>query len=600
MSLHAAAGMDLTATVDNPGPAIGDRITYTVTLSSTGSLPDITPPDFDGFDVVMGPSVSTSVQIVNMAVSKSKILTYVLRPNRAGALTIGPARVQQKGRLITSNPVTVQVLQSSRPPPVGGGGSSRGGRTPAEPPSGGGDRLPEVFLAASADKSSLYKLDMAVITYRLYLRVNVLNYEIAKTPQATGFWIEEFLTSTRPVLEDVTVRGQPYKAAVVRKIGVFPTRPGSLILDPLTLDVTVDRPVARRRSRDPLDNFFDDPFFSSRSQREVKSVTCDPLTLNVRDFPAGAPSDFRGDVGEFQIKVSYDKSELPQNDALTVKVTISGRGYLKSVDAPKLSLPSGFEQFAPTADDNITVTGEAMRGRKTFTYLVIPRRTGNFTLPQVPFSYFDPDAGTYRTISDGGLALMVSPATGGDESVAAGRSPSEVTLLDSDIRFVKSLSGPLMRVATPPYRSPLFFVLLGLAPLAFLGGIGWEKFSEKRLADPVAVRRRRAPEVMRKALIEADRLAKQGEGLKAVEAAGRGLAELVGAIIREPSAGLTSEVVGANLAALTSDAALIEETVRLLGEADRIRFGGAGQSARDAQEWVEKFRKAAEGLEKVG
>ncbi len=216
-------------------------------------------------------------------------------------------------------------------------------------------RSPDVFMTASADKPTLYKLDMATITYRLYLRVSVLNYELSKTPQATGFWMEEFPTSNRPVLEDVNIKGDAYKVAVIRKIGLFPTRTGTLTLDPLTIDVTVERPAGRQQ-RDPFDSFFNDPFYN-RTSREVKSVTCDPLSLTVRDLPPSGSSDYKGDVGKYELKVTYDKNEVAQNDAVTVKVTISGKGYLKSIDAPKLNLPSGFEAFKPTEDNNITVTG---------------------------------------------------------------------------------------------------------------------------------------------------------------------------------------------------------------------------------------------------
>ncbi len=594
----AADGITLTATVDNLSPRVGERINYTIQAGYTGSLPDITPPDFAGFEIVAGPSVSTSVQIVNMSVSKSQTITYTLRPVKPGTLTINPATIKQRSKLISANPVTVEVRSTANPQTPSNTGRSQGKSSPGQEPPVQGDKLPEVFLTASADKSSLMKLEMAVVTYRLYLRVNVLNYEVAKLPQATGFWIEEFPVSTRPTLEDVTIRGQPYKAATIRKVGVFPTRAGSMILDPMTLDVTVERP-ARRRSRDPFDTFFDDPFFGNRGQRAKQSVTCDPLTLNVRDFPAGAPADFSGDVGAFDVKVSYDKRELAQNDALTVKVAVSGRGYLKSIDASKLDLPSGFEQYAPTVDDNISLISEAMRGKKTFTYLVIPRRVGNFRLPPVNFCFYDAAAGGYKIVSDGGIELTILPASGREENMYSGKTPSEVTLLDSDIRFVRALSSPLTRKTTPPYHSPIFFILLAVGPVGYLGGIGWEKYSEKRHANPVAVRRRKASDLMRRALLEADKFAAQSDALKAAEAAAKGLAELTGAITLEPTAGLTTELVRRGLEERQAEPDLIDRTVRLLGEADRIRFGGAGQTVRDIAAMLDEFKGAAMKLEQL-
>lgn len=595
--VFAANDIKLTASVDNPSPRVGERFTYSIQADYTGSLPDIAPPDFDGFEIAMGPSVSTSVQIINMAVSKSQTISYVLRPTRSGTLSIAPASLKLKSKTISSNSVSVEVPSDGTSPNPGaaaGKGGVKGGKDKAIQ----GDKSAEVFLTATADKLSLTKLDMAIVTYRLYLRVNVLNYEIAKVPQATGFWIEDFPVSSRPVLEDVTVDGQPYKSAVIRRIGVFPTRSGAMMLDPLSVDVTIERSTRRARSRDPFDSFFDDPFFGSRGQRVTQTVSCVPLMLSVRDFPAGAPAEFSGDVGSFDLNVTYDKQELAQNDALTVKVTISGKGYLKSIDAPKLELPSGFEQFAPTTEDNISLASDAMRGKKSFTYLVIPRRSGNFTLPPVRFSYFDPAAGSYKTASDGGLDLRVSGAEGGNDIVYSGKSQSEVTLVDSDIRFVKALTTPLTKKSIPQYRSPWFIILFAMGPLSLLGGIGWEKYNEKRSADPVAVRRRKAVEMVRKSLIQSERFA-QSDALKAVETAAKGLAELTGAVIDEPTAGLTMDLVRRKLNELNADADLTDKTIKLLGEADRIRFGGAGQTVNDIRLLLEDYKTTAANLERL-
>lgn len=601
MVIAASAATSFQAQVDNPAPSVGERITYTVTLATDISLPDITPPDFDGFDIIAGPSVSTSVQIVNMSVSKSKSVTYVLRATRPGSLVISAAKAVIKKSTFTSNVVRVEVTQpgmsgATQSQPSRGGRSGQAAPTPNVPSSGG--RSPEVFLTASTDKPSLYKLDMATITYRLYLRVSVLNYELTRTPQATGFWMEEFPTSNRPILEDVTIKGEPYKVAVIRRIGLFPTRTGSLILDPLTIDVTVEQPAARR-SRDPFDAFFNDPFFN-RASRQVKSATCDPINLTVRDLPAGAPPSFGGDVGNYDLKVTYDKSEASQNDALGVKVTISGKGYLKSIDAPKLNLPSGFEAFKPTEDNNITVSGDAMRGRKTFSYLVIPRRSGSFTLPPVTWSYFDPDDGHYKTLSEGGIALNVTPSAGGSsDALIGGRAPSEVQMMDSDIRFIKAISGPLDQTTVPPYRSQTYFLLLALAPLLFFGGIGYEKYDAFRHSDPVAVRRRKALAEARKAFEEAAKLSQAGQALKTVETAARGLSEVVGAVIDEPTAGLTSSAIATALALKGAGEELVKETLRLLSEADRIRYGGAGSSSSDIERLLDNFRNTVDALEKV-
>ena len=592
--IQALAATELTAEVDNQSPVVGGRITYTVTITGGTSLPEVNPPDFDGFDVVMGPSTSSSFQVINGRVSQSRALTYVLRALKAGRLTIEPATAREKRGIYKSNSIIVDVRD-----PSGTTGKTTGRKSVADAAVSSRTTLPDVFITASADKDTVYKQEMVVVTYQLYLRVNVTGYEFGKLPKARGFWQEELRTSRQPKLRDATVRGRSYKVAVLRKIGLFPTRTGKLTLDPLTVDCQVKLPSKqRRRSGDPLDWFFDDPF-SSRSRREMRSVTTDPLTLTVLDLPAlNRPSTFKGDVGDFQLRVSFDKRKLAQHDAVTVNVILSGNGYLKSIDAPKLNLPSGFDQFDPTVDENISVTDGGMKGRRTFTYLIIPRRAGTFKLEPVIFSFFNPESRTYKTIKGDQTTLTITPSEG---SLASGGwiEKSEVSLLDSDIRFIKELSSPLFAAAQPFYSSVWFYLALGASPLLFLLGLGTESIIIRRTSDPAALRRRRAPEMMRRSLKIAYRALKQGSFGQAVDIAGKGLTELAGAVAGAPTAGLTSDLLRERLSKTGMEHDLILEIITLIQEADRIKFSSVIPEAQTTADLLNRFKEAAQQLERV-
>jgi len=601
----AATEYDFRASVDRTSVATGERLTYTITLSGTStSLPDVSPPGFEQFEIIMGPSSSTSVQIVNTRITSTQTLTWVLRALQPGSFTIGPAQFKQKSRIYKTGPILIQVGASSA---AGSGtGSSHSetssrtgqGRDDSSLPQASGIRAgapPDIFISASADKSTLYKFDRSVVTYRLYLRANVSNYNFAKLPAATGFWQEEFEIPARPSLSDATVGGVAYKVAVIRKVGLFPTRAGSLTLDPLTCDVTVERQTSRR-NRDPFDIFWDDPFFG-RTRREVVTVSTDPLRFNVHDLPEeGRPAEFSGDVGDYNLSVEYDRRELTQNDALTIKVTVSGAGYLKSLSAPKIALPSGFDYFAPTSEEKVSIVGEEMRGRKVFTYLVIPRRTGRFTLEPVRFSYFHPGSKSYRTAAAGGITLDIAPSATGVASSGGVRS-LEVSLLDSDIRFLKSVTGDLKRLQVPPYRMPFFYILMVLPPFLFYGGVLFEMYRDRLSADPTAVRRRRAPGVMSEALRTADRRLQKGDALPALEAATRGLEELVGALIDEPSAGLTSDLIRSRLETRGTSDALVAEVLSLLAASDRARFGLRGIEGDETVKILVRMRDCSKSLE---
>ncbi len=408
----------------------------------------------------------------------------------------------------------------------------------------------------------------------------------------------QFQVSKRPVLKEVTLRGKQYKVAVIRKVGLFPTRTGELKLDPLFVDCTVDVPSNRRSRRDPFYDFFGDSFFS-RKRREVRSLSTKPLKLTVLDLPSkDRPANFKGDVGDFQLKVHYDKRQLAQHDALTVKVTIKGKGYLKSIDAPKLQLPSSFEVFDPTVNENIRTSGATVKGSKTFTYLVIPRIPGKYKLKPISFSYFDPTAKSYQTIKSGGTSLKVTTSTG-DLPDDKWTQKSDVTLIDSDIRFIRELSSPLKVAVKPIYNSAWLYILILIFPALYLGGLGTEAIWVKRTSDPLAVRRRRAPDIMRKQLNTAKKLMKQGSTGKAIDTAGRGLADYAGAITGIATAGLTLDVLEEQLKDTTIERELINELLSLLLETDRIRFSGAVLGVNKANDLINRFTKTAEEIDKV-
>ena len=359
----SSAAIELTAEVDNLSPTVGSRISYSITISGGTSLPDIKLPDLDNFEIVMGPSSSTSIQMINGRINRSKTLTYILRPLKSGHLRLGPIKIKHRRKTYVSNIIELDVRPSRTPPPNISTTPPINNKNEALP--AGKSELPDLFFTATADKDTAYRQEMVIVTYKLYLRVNVTGYEFGKLPQARGFWQEEFSIGTRPVTREVTIRGQPYKMAVMRKIALFPTRTGKLVLEPFVIDCQVELPQSRaKRSRDSRSWFFDDSYFS-RMKRERRSVSTEPLTLTVLDLPSqGKPPSFKGDVGDLSLRVIMDKKQLSQHDALTINVTISGTGYLKSVDAPELTLPSGFEQFNPTVTENIRLSGSAMKGNK--------------------------------------------------------------------------------------------------------------------------------------------------------------------------------------------------------------------------------------------
>lgn len=588
-----AAEFELEASTDRSSCAVGEMFDYMVTISGESSLPDFELMDFEDFQVVAGPSTSTKLNMVNSRITRSSSLSYTLRALKPGTFTISPAKAKHRKTTWQSNPVTIQVYPAGKPPQVDDPESGRfeGGQ---------GRELPEVFISVKVDKDTVYRLDMVTVSYDLYFKVNVTNYAFPRLPHFTGFWQEDFNMPTRPVVRDVRVQGNAYKVATIRRVGLFPTRTGILTLEPLTADLTVELPAQQGRSRSRGWSIFDDPFFS-RTRSETKTTTSQEIKLVVLPLPNyGKPAGFRDDVGQFNIRVDYDSRELTQHEAMNIRVTIAGSGYLKSIEAPDLDLPDGFEQFDPTVDDKISIAGQKMQGKKVFNYLVIPRVSGAFTLKPVILSYFDPELRKYRVTKGGGALINVKQSGESRFLADGGHVPEEVALLGRDIRFIKELDSPLIKRTSPVYQSPWFFVTFAISPLLFIFALGVESVVEKRMSDPDVVRRRKAPEKMRRCLAGARKKLRQDEYQAAVTLAAQGFAELVGAVIREPAAGLTRHIVKKGFIESDVDQQFVNQVIELLEKGDHVRFSGMELTREDASVLLEQYEKAGHQLEKSG
>ncbi|MBT3233767.1 MAG: protein BatD [Calditrichaeota bacterium] len=585
-TVNAYAQLKLTATIEPSTCSYGDRVTYTATLSGKSSLPDINPPTFGSFDVISGPSSSTEIQMINGRVSRTKSISYVLKPRKTGRIIISPASAKDKRKVLKSNSVSLKVQKAAAPQTTSAKSNIKG---VSKTKSGS---LPDVFLVASADKDSVFLREMITVTYELYFKVNVSNYGFPSLPRATGFWQEEFKIPSRPPIRDATVRGVGYKVATIRKVGLFPTRKGKLTIEPLTAEVTVEVPRSSSRRRSVFD--------ISRNRQEVKDITTQPLELVVKPLPAiGRPKNFQGDVGDFRVNVAYDNYEVSQHDAVNVTVKIDGTGYLKSIKPPKLKVPDGFETFDPTVTENITTSGQVMRGKKTFSYLIIPRRSGTFNLDAIEFSFFNTMKKKYKTVKSGAKRIVVNPAEDDAYIGGGGYSAEEVAILGSDIRFIKELQAPLTPIEHRAWESKWFIFVLLLTPGLFVIGLGVDVYVQRRRSDPALVRLRKAPEAMRRDLTQAAKLISQQQFKEAVSIASHGLAELTGATIREPAAGLTGVIIEKGLKGTGAEHELIAQVKHLLNQVDHIRFSGAEINQQSAEDMLDKFRETSELLEKL-
>jgi hypothetical protein len=479
------------ATVDKNPVAMGDQFTLSFVLSNAGmgGGKNFQLPDLSRFHIMAGPSQSTSMQIINGAVSSSVTYTYVLQPKEIGKFTIGSATVEAGGKQYRSNPFTIEVVQASSRP-------KQQAKAPDDLSVQIGDNL---FLKASVDRTHVMQGEQINLTYKLYMRVSVTNYAVDKNPTFTGFWGEDIENPKNISLTNETIDGKQYRVGVIRKMALFPTQSGTLEISPMHVQTTVQ---VQTRSLDPFDSFFRDPFGRSVNYM-VKS---DAVKIKVDPLPPGAPAGFKGAVGRFTMNTVVDKRTTKTNEPVTLKVTVSGTGNIKLLETPAITLPSDFEQYSPKVSDNINKQSEKISGSKVFEYLFIPRYPGTKTIKPITFTYFDLSKRDYVTLSSSPVDLTIEQGAASPGPLVVGGERSDIRLLSEDIRFIKVGSVSLARRGDVAYKSGWFVAVVVVPLFGLAGAFVYARRRESVMRDEAGYRNRCAIKVAQKGLKHAERL----------------------------------------------------------------------------------------------
>jgi len=432
LPMQAKNGATLTANAPEVVVS-GDQFRLTFTVN-TQKVKDFLAPSIKGFDVLMGPTRSqqSSTQIINGKVSSSSSITYtyILMAGKEGTYTIPAASIEVDGEKVFSNALTIKVLPpdqtagNSQANQGGGGSSSSRGQI-------AGSRITDkdLFITATASKTTVYEQEAILLTYKVYTSVN-LRQLMEDMPDMKGFQMQEIQLPQQKQYSMEHYNGRNYNTIIWRQYVLFPQQTGKLEIPAVTFDGVVAQQTI---SDDPFD-----AFFNGGGYIEVKKKIVAPkVVINVKPLPV-KPANFSGGVGEFTMTSSINAKEVKTNDAVTIKLTIKGAGNMKLITSPEVKFPEDFEVYDPKVTNNFDVSRAGLSGTQTIEYLAIPRHAGNFTIPPVEFVYFDLKSQSYKTLKTEAYDLKVEKGKGNADQVIADFTNKEnVKVLGQDVRFIK-------------------------------------------------------------------------------------------------------------------------------------------------------------------
>ena len=542
------------------------------------------PTDFEwnpgnDFQLLWGPQQghSTSIQVINGKRTRSEqtTFTYVLKPVKEGKFTLPKATAKVKGKEISSKDVEVQVVGSSSSSQRQGQQAQTERRNDSRHQAAVGDE--DIFLTLTLSRSNLVVGEPVIAVIKLYQRINVVGFENVNFPTFNGSWSQELEAPNNVEFTRETYGGQIYNSAVLRKYVLIPQQKGSIRIDPAEMVCLVNVKVPSRGSS-IFDGFFDD----YRTIR--KKVVSKPVTVNISGLPEGAPDSFGGGVGEFSITARLSQDSLKTHEAASLIVTVSGKGNVSLLEAPKVNFPPDMEVYDTKVSDKIDRNGQS--GSKTYEYPFIPRSHGDFVIAPVEYSYYDVNAKKYVTLRTRPLDVTVAKGKDDDaagQMVISGVAQKDVRNLGTDIRYINTKDSGLSGKGVFFVGSGLFWIMVVL--LVVLSVVSWSVFRKVAAmrADVVGTKNRKATRMALRRLQAADSYLKQNLYTAFYEELHKALLGFVSDKLNMPSSELSKERIASALASSNVGQDYIDKLTGLLGACEFARYApDAGHDAMAA------------------
>jgi hypothetical protein len=526
---------------------LNERLRVSFEMNQNGD--NFIPPTFDGFSVIGGPNQSVSNSWVNGVRSFSKTYTYFVTPSRKGKLTIGQASIEIEGEVYKTSPKQVEVTEAVNNP------NSPQARATAI----ADDNL---HLVAEISKSKPYLNEAVTVIYKLYFssEISVSNVNEVEMPKYSDFW-SHLIPIPKLEIKRGEYKGEVYNYVTWRKAVLYPQKAGKLTLEPLTLNVSVDVPTNRR------------DFFGNRVyQKTPKVITAGRRSINVRPLPeAGKPANFEGAVGAFDLTVKFNKTALKSSESFQATVKVSGRGNLKLFSLPKLSAPSSLEVYEPEHKESIKTNLLGMQGSIEDTYTIVPEYQGNYPIPPLTFSYFDPVKESYVSLNSKEALIDVFEGPVAANPSQQGNPIKQAPLINENyFDFIELETSLIPFEREVLYRSTRFWLLLFSPYLLYFLVSFLKRRNESKVINPVTARQKHANRLAKKYLSSAKKAL--GEKERFYDALERALHNYLKAKLSIETSEFSKERIVSLLKEKNSQTSSISAFVSILEKCEAARY----------------------------
>jgi len=464
---------------------LNERLRIDFEMNENGD--NFNPPNFINFHVVSGPQQSVSRSWVNGVQSFSKTYTYFLTPKKKGKIVLGQAEVNINGEVYKTSPIEIEIISAVE--------------KPNDPNNTDNIIDGNIHLVAEISKNNPYLNEGITVTYKLYFRnpISISDVQELESPSYGDFWSHLIKIGRAEINMRGSYKGEPYNEVIWRKAVLYPQKTGKLILEPLTLNLSLNLPSNRK-----------DLFGRRILTQAQKMITTGKDIIRVKGLPQNnKPDNFSGAVGEFDFDVILNKNALKATESFQVKIKVKGKGNLKLFNLPSINVPNTLEVYEPEHEENIQITVSGMEGFIEDNYTIVPEYQGKYPIPPVKFTYFNPQTALYKTLNSQDLLVDVfdGPQAGSKRAnTVVSESKQIIETSENAFRFIK-LNTELTPVNKKIFwMSNRFWILLFTPLLLIITAYLFKFFVFEKTEDASTSKQRKAQYLAKKYLSSAKKV----------------------------------------------------------------------------------------------
>ena len=464
---------------------LNERLRIDFEMNENGD--NFNPPNFINFHVVSGPQQSVSRSWVNGVQSFSKTYTYFLTPKKKGKIVLGQAEVNINGEVYKTSPIEIEIISAVE--------------KPNDPNNTDNIIDGNIHLVAEISKNNPYLNEGITVTYKLYFRnpISISDVQELESPSYGDFWSHLIKIGRAEINMRGSYKGEPYNEVIWRKAVLYPQKTGKLILEPLTLNLSLNLPSNRK-----------DLFGRRILTQAQKMITTGKDIIRVKGLPQNnKPDNFSGAVGEFDFDVILNKNALKASESFQVKIKVKGKGNLKLFNLPSINVPNTLEVYEPEHEENIQIAVSGMEGFIEDNYTIVPEYQGKYPIPPVKFTYFNPKTALYKTLNSQDLLVDVfdGPQAGSKRAnMVVSESKQIIETSENAFRFIK-LNTELTPVNKKIFwMSNRFWILLFTPLLLIITAYLFKFFVFEKTEDASTSKQRKAQYLAKKYLSSAKKV----------------------------------------------------------------------------------------------